>query len=128
MEQKHFSTKLMSLLVLISFTFTISCTTKKSRPIHTTTPQEKVEGINAGDTVKVTTYSGQRYKFKVERISNEVIEGGGIQIAIIEIDSIKKDFGTGKTVALVVGIIAVIVALILIVPESDLHESQHNRD
>ena len=104
--------RLISLLVLISFTFAVSCTTTKVHPIHTTLPQEKVKGIKVGDTVKVTTYSGEKYKFKVEDISNEKIEGEGNTIALTDVESIQKVRFTGKKVAAAVGIIAFFVFLV----------------
>lgn len=97
---------------MIAFIFTVSCTTTKVHPIHTTLPQEKVQGIKVGDTVKVTTYSGEKYKFKVEHVSNEEIEGEGNKIALTDVESIKKVRFTGEKIAAAVGIIALLVLLV----------------
>ncbi len=104
----------ISVVVLISFIFTLSCTTTKVHPIHTTPPQEKVRGLKVGDTVKVMTYSGEKYKFKVENITNEVIEGEVNNIALTDVESIKKVFFTGKAIAAFVVLIVGFVVLIVI--------------
>ncbi|MDJ0811423.1 MAG: hypothetical protein QNJ01_15080 [Desulfobacterales bacterium] len=103
---------MVALLVIIAFTFTVSCTTKNVHPFHTTTPQQKIEGIKIGDTVKVTTYSGEGYKFKVERISEEEIEGEGIKLDLADIASIEKVYITGKRVAAAIGIITLLVLMV----------------
>ena len=112
MATSTFGNKLVALLVIIAFTFTVSCTTKKVHPFHTTTPQQKIEGIKIGDMVKVTTYSGEGYKFKVERISEEEIEGEGIKLDLADIASIEKVYITGKRVAAAIGIITLLVLMV----------------
>ena len=104
--------QLIALLVAVSLIFTLSCTSSKVHPIPPTLPQEKVHGIAVGDTVKVTTYNGEQYKFKVENITQEEIEGEGHKIALIDIASIKKVRFTGKKIAAAVGIIAFLVLLV----------------
>lgn len=106
--------RLISMFVLISFIFTLSCTTTKIHPIHTALPQEKVRGLKVGDMVKVITYSGEQYIFKVENITNEVIEGEGNKIALTDIESIKKVFFTGKAIVAFAVLIVGFVVLILI--------------
>lgn len=123
--QNTSASRIISLFVLISFSFTVSCTTNKVHPIHTTLPQEQARDIKQGDTVKVTTHSGERYKFKVENISNEAIEGEGIKLAFAEVDSIKKVRITGKRVAIVVGIIALIAGLLFLASKSDYQSRKH---
>lgn len=104
--------RLIALLVSIALIFTLSCASKKVHPIPPTLPQEKVHGIAIGDTVKVTTYSGEQYKFKVENLTQEEIEGEGHKIALVDIESIKKVRFTGKRIAAAVGIIALLVLLV----------------
>lgn len=111
--------RVIALFVLISFIFTVSCTTTKVHPIHTTLPQEQARDVKKGDTVKVVTHSGERYKFKVDHISKEEIEGEGIKLALAEIASIKKVRLTGKRVAIVVGIIALVAGLIFLALSTD---------
>ena len=104
--------RLIALLVSISLLFTLSCASKKVHPIPPTLPQEKVHGIAVGDTVKVTTYGGEQYKFKVANITQEEIEGEGHTIALVDIASIKKVRFTGEKIAAAVGIIALLVLLV----------------
>ncbi len=106
--------RLISVFALISFIFTLSCTTTKVHPIHTTLPQEKVRGLKVGDIVKVMTYSGEQYKFKVEKITNEVIEGEGNKIALTDVESIKKVFFTEKGIVAFVVLIVGFVVLIVV--------------
>ena len=111
--------RVISLLVLISFSFTVSCTTTKVHPIHTTLPQEQARDVKKGDTVKVVTHSGERYKFKVDNISKDEIEGEGIKLAFAEIVSIKKVRITGKRVAIAVAIIALVAGFIFLALSTD---------
>lgn len=124
MVQKNIKIRLIALLVSISLIFTVSCSTRQSHPIHTTPPQEKLKDIKVGDTVKITTYSGERYKFKVANITNEAIEGAGHKISIAEIESLEKVYFTGKRIAAAVGIIALLVLLVWLGSNS---ESQGDR-
>ena len=117
------STRLISLLVSISLVVTASCTSK-APAIHTTLPQQKVQGIKVGDTVKVTTHEGEEFKFKVERLTNEEIEGEGIKIALVDIATVKKVRFTGTVIAITLVVIAMLVAIILISPGSDVQRSQ----
>ncbi len=119
MASNTFGKKLFTLLVIIAFTSTVSCTTRKVHPFHTTTPQQKIEGIKIGDTVKITTYSGEDYKFKVERISEKEIAGEGIKLDPADIESIEKVYITGKRVAAAIGIIALMVLLVWLGSNSD---------
>ncbi len=60
------------------------------------------------------TYSGEQYKFKVENITNDVIEGEGNKIDLTDIESIKKVIFTGKAIAAFVVLIVGFVVLIVI--------------
>lgn len=111
--------KLITLFVLISFTLTVSCSATKVHPLHTALPQEQARDIKKGDTVKITTHSGEQYKFKVERITHAGIEGNGIQLAYSEIDRIKKVRLTGSTIAIVAGIIVLVAGLVFIASKAD---------
>ncbi len=91
---------------------TLSCTTRKVHPIQTTLPQEKIRDIKIGDTVKITTYSGEQYKFKVDRITKEAIEGEGNIIPLVEIEKVKKVRFTGRRIAAALGIIALLALLV----------------
>ncbi len=104
--------KLIALLVSMALIVSVSCTTHKVRPIQSTLPQEKIRDIKIGDTVKITTYAGEQYKFKVEAISKEAIEGEGHIVPIAEIESIKKVRFTGQRILAAVGIIALLVLLV----------------
>ncbi len=104
--------KLIALLVSMALIVSVSCTNHKVRPIQSTLPQEKIRDIKIGDTVKITTYAGEQYKFKVEVISKENIEGEGHIVPIAEIESIKKVRFTGQRILAAVGIIALLVLLV----------------
>jgi hypothetical protein len=121
--RKNFATRLTALLVSISLIFALSCT-RKGHPIHTTLPQEKLQDIKVGDTVKITTYSGERYKFKVENITHEEIEGQGHKIAIAEIENIEKVYFTGERIAAAIGIIALLVLLVWLGSNSESQGDQ----
>ena len=110
----HFNAanRLIALLVSIALIFTLSCTSTKVHPIPPKLPQEKVHGIKVGDTVKITTYSGEQYKFKVENLTQEKIEGEGHTIALIDIESIKKVRFTGKKIVAALGIIAFLALIV----------------
>jgi hypothetical protein len=115
------------MIVLGAFMFTASCTTKTTPSIQTKLPQEVALDLKIGDMVKITTHNGEQYKFKVEMITNEGIEGEGHQIAFADMAEIKKVYITGRTVALVLGIIAILVALILISTNSSGVEVEERR-
>jgi hypothetical protein len=110
----HFNAakRLIALLVSMALIFTLSCTSSKVHPIPPTLPQEKVHGIKVGDTVKITTYSGEQYKFEVENLTQETIEGEGHKISLVDIESIKKVRFTGRKIAAALGIIALLVLLV----------------
>ncbi len=114
----------MAMLVLIAFSVTVSCTTSQVHPLHTTLPQEKVQDIKIGDTVKVRTYDGQTHKFKVEKITKDRIEGEGITVALVDIDRVDKVRITGRTVAIVLVVIAAVAALIFLGSNSEVKSSQ----
>ena len=104
--------KLIALLVSMAMLTTLSCTTRKVHPIQTTLPQEKIRDIKIGDTVKITTYSGEQYKFKVDRITKEAIEGEGNTVPLVEIEKVKKVRFTGRRIAAALGIIALLALLV----------------
>jgi hypothetical protein len=108
----NLANRLIALIVCMAFVFALSCTSSKVHPIPPTLPQEKVQDIAVGDTVKITTYSGEQYKFKVENLTQEAIEGEGHKISLVDIESIKKVRFTGEKIAAVVGIILLLVLLV----------------
>ena len=110
--QHSATNKVITTLVSIALLFTLSCANSKVHPIQSTLPQEKLRDIKIGDIVKVKTYSGEQYQFKVENISKEEIEGEGNTIPVAEIESIKKVRFTWKRFAAGVGIVALLVLLV----------------
>ena len=120
--------RIISLLVVIAFTGTVSCTTSQVHPLQAALPQEKVQGIKVGDTVKVTTYSGEKYQFKVEQITKELIAGEGIEVALADIDTIKKVRITGRTAAIVVGVIIAVALLIILGSNSSSYRGGERDD
>jgi hypothetical protein len=138
---KHNSEKkYISLLVLFSFIFTVSCSS--FRPVSTSPPQFSND-IEVGDIIRVTKTTGEKIKFKVAVVSDSLIYGerqifkqGGkivrwgneLQIPFDEIESIeKKEFSGGKTSALVLGIIvAVAVAFALLVSNMKINPNFRN--
>ena len=124
--QQSSANRFIALVVAISLVFTLACTTRKSHPIHTTLPQEKLQGINIGDTIKITTYSGERYKFKIENITHEEIEGAGHKISIAEIESLEKVYFTGERIAAAIGIIALLVLLVWLGSNSESQGDQRD--
>ncbi len=111
--------KCIALIVLIVFSTTVSCTTSQVHPLHTTLPQEKVQGIKIGDTVKVTTYDGQTHKFKVEQLTGEKIEGEGVIVALVDIERVEKVRITGRVVAIVLIVVIAVAALIFLGSKSE---------
>ena len=81
-------------------------------PIPPTLPQEEVEDIAVGGMVKITTHSGEQYKFKVQNRRYDAIEGEGYKVSPVDIESIKKVPFTGRKIAAAVGIIALLVLLV----------------
>ncbi len=112
--------RLTAMIVLLAFAVTASCTARKGPAIQTKLPQEVAQGLKVGDTVKITAHSGERYKFKVAKITKEGIEGGGHQIAFADMAEIKKVRITGRTVAIVLGIIALLAALVIMSTNSGI--------
>ena len=104
--------KSIAAFVSMALMFTLSCTSSKVRPIQSTLPQEKLRDLKIGDIVKIKTYSGAQYQFKVENITKEEIEGEGNIIPVAEIESIKKVRFTWKRFAAGVGIVALLVLLV----------------
>jgi hypothetical protein len=102
----------IALFVIISIVFATSCTNPKVHPINKSLPQETLQEIEVGDTVKITTYSGEQYTFKVDMITEEAIEGEGYKVLLTDIERIKEVHFTGRKVAAAVGIIALLVLLV----------------
>jgi hypothetical protein len=112
--KNHSAKRWISLLVVFSFLFTVSCSS--FYPVSGTSPQQWSSAIEVGDTVQVTKKNGETQEFKVVRVTSDGIEGEGVQIAFDEIDSIQKEeISPGKTTGLVVGIIALVVVVIALV-------------
>lgn len=59
----------ISLLVLFFFIFTVSCSS--FYPVIGTSPQQRTNAIEAGDTVQVTKKSGETFEFKVDRVTDK---------------------------------------------------------
>ena len=53
--------------------------------------------IKAGDTVKVTTQDKKEYSFKVDKISEDYIEGGNNKILFSDISEVKKSTEDNST-------------------------------
>ena len=115
-----------ALFVIISIIFAGSCTNTKVHPLNKALPQETLQEIEVGDTVKITTYSGEQYTFKVDMITEEAIEGEGYEVFFSEIERIKEVHFTGRKVAAAVGIIALLVLLVWLGSNSESQGDNRN--
>jgi hypothetical protein len=94
--------RLVVLITLISFA---GCTTL--RPIQGTSRelQEQInsaELLKAGDRVLIVTRDDKNHAFKVTEVASGVISGRATEIPVDQVASVeKREFSTGKTVALV---------------------------
>lgn len=122
-----FPKRAIALFVLLSFMISLSCTSTKVYPVQGERSQEQAHGIKIGDTVKIRTLKGQKYRFKVENISSEKIEGEGIKLTFSEIDSIKKEHISKKVIFFAAALIAVVVAILIFGSDSD-SDSNDDRD
>jgi len=94
--------RLILLITLISFA---GCTTL--RPIAGTSSnlQERINSaqlLKAGDRVLIVTTDGTNHAFRITEVGSGVIKGRGTAIPVDQVASVeKREFSTGKTVALV---------------------------
>jgi hypothetical protein len=109
----------MRRIIILTAVITFAgCTTL--RPIEGTPPELRqritsAELLKTGDRVLIVTTDNKSHKFKVTGIRSGVIEGKATSIPIDQVVSVeKREFSTGKTVALVVGIVVVIGGLVAI--------------
>jgi hypothetical protein len=105
-------------IILITVISVAGCTTL--RQIEGTPPelQQRItsaELLKTGDRVLIVTMDNKNHKFKVTGIRSGVIEGKATSIPIDQVVSLeKREFSTGKTVALVVGTVLIIGGLVAI--------------
>ena len=58
-----------------------------------------------GEKVKVTTISGEQMEFKVERVTEQLIEGEGKEVKIEEIQTLEvEEFSPLKSISLTAGL------------------------
>jgi hypothetical protein len=92
-------------IVLISFV--TGCTTM--RPLPAADAQSIASHIEVGDKVQIIRNDASDVKFKVETISDEGLEGGGIVVAYSDILQISvREHSTAKTVGLIAAILIVV--------------------
>ena len=93
--------------VLIATLVASGCTTLK--PVEMSPEQlhgriSTGEVIQVGDTVKIATADGEKYKFKVTSITADHVSGKDIEIPIPDILAVQtREFSGGKTAALAGG-------------------------
>ena len=107
------NSKIFNLLFIFLFVCTSSCTT--IRPINETESRQLANELEIDDVVNVTTKSGDIYKFKIVRVTDEAIYGEEVRIMYEEIDSIdRKEFSAAKTGGLWAGlsVVAVLAGLL----------------
>ncbi|RTR26067.1 hypothetical protein [Shewanella atlantica] len=70
-----------------------------------------LEQINIGDTVVITTVTGELIKLSVETITENKISGKGKNVDVVDIEKIEKiEFSGIKTGGLTLGVILVVSA------------------
>jgi len=100
------------LILWITLLSLAGCTTL--RPIDVNSAQP----LKAGDRVSIVTTDNRNHAFKVTEIAPGVIKGRAIEIPVDRVASVsKREFSTGKTVALVAlsllavgGLVAIVAA------------------
>jgi len=101
--------KLTVYLVLIAFT--AGCTTMRSLPA--TDAQSLASQIEVGDKINIIRNDLTEVRFEVTAVSDKGISGDGVFVAYSDIRQVQvRRFSTGKTVSLVVVIVAAVIITI----------------
>jgi hypothetical protein len=80
------------------------CMTMKPMEVD---PAQLRGALKQGDEVQVVTSSGQELQFKVERVDDTGLQGGGQRIAYNDVRSIsRKQVDMGKTGLIALGVVA----------------------
>lgn len=94
------------------------CTSFKTVELPPGTLKEEIVAGNVvkpGDRIRVTRRVGEPVSFRVTGIRDGLLLGEGVSVAIEEIEALEsREYSAGKTVALVGGISAATVALMLV--------------
>ena len=98
------------IIYLVLIAFTAGCTTLK--PLPASNAQSYASQLEVGDKVKIIRNNGTDISFKVTAVSDEGISGDGEFVAHSDIRQVEvRQFSTGKTVGLIVGIVGVLAAI-----------------
>jgi hypothetical protein len=94
------------LIILITLICVAGCTTLQPIAGTSLELQERINSaalLKAGDRVLIVTADNANHAFKVTDVGAGLIKGGAITIPVDQVASVeKRQFSTGKTVALVV--------------------------
>jgi hypothetical protein len=94
------------LVAIVSSLSLLGCMTVQ--PLATN-PAQLAQEIKPGDRIEVTTKSGQRLGFKVERVDEQGLHGSGHDVGYTDIESIhRRKVDAGRTSLIVLGIAAVV--------------------
>ncbi len=106
------------IIYLVLIAFTAGCTTMRS--LTATDAQSLASQIEVGDKIKIMRNDDTDVTFKVNAVSDEGISGDGVFVAYSDIRQVQvSQTDTGKTVALIVAIVVVVLALGLTVGTDD---------
>jgi hypothetical protein len=82
----------------------VACTTMQ--PLAVDTMQLR-QSLKVGDEIEVNTSNGQQLSFKLQRIDDNGLHGGGRDIEYGDIRSInRKQISVGRTALLILGVVA----------------------
>jgi hypothetical protein len=108
--------RLILIITLISFA---GCTTLRPIDGASRELQDRINSaglLKAGDRVLIVTTDNKNHAFKVKEISSGVIKGRATEIPVDQVALVaKREFSTGKTVALVALSILAAVGLVVVV-------------
>lgn len=96
------------LVMIVSSLALLGCMT--TQPLGTN-PAQLARELAPGDRVELVTKAGKRLDFKVERVDEQGVHGGGHAVSYTDIESIDRKKVDAKTTSLVVLGVAAVVGL-----------------
>jgi hypothetical protein len=118
MKQSHWQRALV-FIVTASFTLT-SCTSLQGVTLPSAERPSQLPAVKPGETVVLTTRSGQTQSFEVTAVEADALVGKNIRVPYADIATLNvRRFNSARTgiVAIVVGAIALIAVLVAVIED-----------
>lgn len=87
--QANLRSALIALPLALSLLFATGCS--RNTKVDTATPEAIINGVNKGDTVRITTKSNVKHKFQVTKITNKALYGDTERVVYEDIDKLEVE-------------------------------------